>query len=214
MEANCLQKMLLWCAFSQTKQQTVCFGFKSHWLPFRDSYHNHLWFRLLSCYKPFHWLIKLWQCGKLDFWSVATNICLLYVLYKFHLPWPIFYSPSSTFINHIGEPMSISLLHCCDQRLPIMIISLADNVWINIQSFITFLWHEKYLIPHTTQPHFDELVQERCNSSALAMELCLSRTNPCGVMCNKDLTPLLTHWSNVFLALTICDHLPSPECDM
>ena len=33
-------------------------------------------------------------------------------------------------------------------------------------------------VQKTRLPHFDGLVQERCNSSALAMELCLSCTNP------------------------------------
>ena len=50
--------------------------------------------------------------------------------------------------------------------------------------------------------HIHGLVQERRNSSALAMELCLFCINPSMGLCQKDVTPLLTHWSYVFLALT------------
>ena len=66
--------------------------------------------------------------------------------------------------------------------------------------------------------HIDRLVQERHNSIANALELRLSCTNLSIYMwcelsyridivsmgkCKKDVTPLLTHWSCVFLALTI-----------
>ena len=58
--------------------------------------------------------------------------------------------------------------------------------------------------------HIDGLMQERRNSGVLAMELRLSCINPsiCSVAfdinceCKKDLTPLLMHWSYIFLALT------------
>ena len=59
--------------------------------------------------------------------------------------------------------------------------------------------------------HFNGLVQEKRNSIANALELRLSCTNPsiCFFqfpclqgLCKKDVTPLLTHWSYVFFALT------------
>ena len=46
------------------------------------------------------------------------------------------------------------------------------------------------------------LVQERRNSIANTLELHLSCSNLSMGKCKKDVTPLLTHWSYVFLALT------------
>ena len=52
------------------------------------------------------------------------------------------------------------------------------------------------------QWHIDGLVQEIRNSIANTLELHLSCTNPLMGQCKKDITPLLTHWSYIFLALT------------
>ena len=48
--------------------------------------------------------------------------------------------------------------------------------------------------------HIDGLVQERRNSSALAMELCLSYINQ-SIYDSQILTFQLMHWSYIFLAL-------------
>ena len=74
------------------------------------------------------------------------------------------------------------------------------------------------LFGSANQYNIDRLLQERRNSIANALELHLSCTNPliwwhCYFLalqirtisigyCKKDVTPLLTHWSYIFLALT------------
>ena len=46
--------------------------------------------------------------------------------------------------------------------------------------------------------HIDGFVQERCNSSALAMELRLSCTNP-SIWSHTDIISLKTHWNDVYI---------------
>ena len=68
-----------------------------------------------------------------------------------------------------------------------------------------FTWLRHWCLGYTPGwwNHVDVLVKERRNSVADALELRLSCTDPSvNVLVKERLTPLLMHWSYVFLALT------------
>ena len=88
--------------------------------------------------------------------------------------------------------------------------SFKSMYYIHVILIIKWFWLDLTWIPtfpisavHLTGKiviHVDGLVQERRNSIANALELRLSCTSM--NECKKGVTPLLTHWSYVFLALT------------
>ena len=63
------------------------------------------------------------------------------------------------------------------------------------------------------QDHFDRLVQQRCNSSALAMELRLSCTDP-SIWCLHEMCGVSQHPGNFFntLHLSVCQSVQPSVC--
>ena len=99
--------------------------------------------------------------------------------------------------NSIEKRINLQIL--CAQNFPKRCIGNSNNIfgilWLTIvtstnisclRSFISFL-----------RGHIDELLQERRNSSALAMELRLPCSNPS--ICKMD----LKRWSNFFLVTNL-----------
>ena len=87
-------------------------------------------------------VVTLFQCGKLNFWSTRPKTDVLYMFYtKFHLPRPIFYSPSSK-CTYIGERASVSLPHCYFgvyiplEELRNMEVSMLSRTWLTITQHV------------------------------------------------------------------------------
>ena len=91
---------------------------------------------------------------------------------------------------------------CTVFRSHLMIHWLHVDGWLIIPEATSKNWWGNFFwnlvevnrsLPHT---HFDGLVQERHNSSALAMELCLSCTNLSISGCKKYRSTYLNFWTN------------------
>ena len=84
-------------------------------------------------------------------------------------------------------------------------ISCKISMSITMKSALFFFSYRYCCIPmngfgcnddYSITIHIDGLVQERCNFSALAMELRLSCTNP-SIWSHTDIISLKTHWNDV-----------------
>ena len=124
----------------------------------------------LSCTNP------SLQAGKQKIFGTRPNCVVSNIAYtKFHSPRLVFHSPGQIF-TRIGERASASFPACilCLIMQWLIVEQSSNNNVDFISQVLWALWD--VLVYHTA--HNNGLVQERCNSSALEMELCLSCVNP------------------------------------